>query len=477
MVCDDPTAPLTPSPGSGVHAAAPDFGRLGCRSSAPGDGDRSDDRECLVTSTQYLRAFARFLWLIVLCAVLGLVAALIVDATSKPTYTSSASIVLSPTKAAGLTAAETYQATLLAQQRMTTYAGVAAGSTIANAVEAQLDLPRDEQLEDRIKMSVPPGSAVMNIVVTDSNSHQAQLMASSAETALVETINELESARGRGPALLRAKVLNSGVTAAPVAGPPEWRNPVIGLVGGLLVGLALAALAGGLDPRLRETSTVSDVLRAPVLGVLPIDRPRRFSRRHRAPLDDAIQELRSSLFFLRPTADQPLIIAVTSPHSLEQVLPVTWSLAVALAETDARVLLVDADLQQDRSLPIHSSEIEHRSLADLLAGSGASDDLIVHDPMSGVDLIAAGGRPEDSADLLHSQHFAIFLEGVAAQYDFVLVVAPATTAGTDALAVAARCHGVLVATVQGRTRKQQLTTARHALERVGSRTLGAVVLA
>ena len=64
----------------------------------------------------------------------------------------------------------------------------------------------------------------------------------------------------------------------------------------------------------------------------------------------------------------------------------------------------------------------------------------------------------------------------AQRYDFVLVTAPATTVGTDAAALAARCDGVLMMVVRGRTTEPEVLAARTHFERVHAPVLGAVLV-
>lgn len=432
--------------------------------------DHPTDTERLVTPTQYLHAFARFRWLVLALVILGVGSALVLGATAPTTYRSSTNVVLSLTRTAGETASEAYSATLLGQQRMATYADIAQGPTLVEQLDERLDLPLTAtQLADRIEVSVPASSTVATIVVRDTNRERTELIATTAASALVDIINTQEDARGRGNALLRAKVLTPAREATSASAPPAWRNPILAGVGGLLLGLGVAVLGARLDPRVRDESAVADELGVPVLGVVPA--------RPQEAFEKAIDELRSTIFFLRADGedDGGLTLAVTSPHPID-LGPLTDAVAAALAETGARVLLVDADLEQARGRPSEEQGDVAWGLAGLLTGAGSFDEVLGSHMASGVEVVPAGQAPAIPAEPLHSAAFARFLQGADSDHDFVLVVSAPTSTSTDPLAVAARCDGTLLVTARNRTSRKQVSESRRQLERVGARIVGAVLL-
>lgn len=432
-----------------------------------------------MTPLQYVRAVLRFWWLVLPCVAIGIPVASTFVATTPSTYTSSSSILVAPTPLGGSTSSEKYATNQLAQQRMFTYEGLAAGAELVDAVRQGLgtDTTPAEVRRD-IVITVPDNSTVLNIVARAGSQSTAEKIASLTAASLTKIINRLENASGPQNALLRARVTTLAGSTTTVTPPPEWRNAALGGVGGLIVGLALAVIASRLDPRLREDETVAEVVAAPVLGVLPM-RTRsaaQFADRSQGRFHDSVRELRTSLFFRNPRGDACFTVALTSPRQVEGASVVAGDLAAALVETGARVLLVVADLHGQGQAPL-MEELAHEptGLATYLTGASTADEVIWRDELSGVDVLPAGQDTEGAGDLLHSKAFAALLHDVAQSYDFVLVTTPPTSPGTDALAVAARCDGTVLM-VPARTRKKQLRTARVMLDRVDARILGSVRL-
>ena len=87
-----------------------------------------------MTTTQYLRAFARFWLLIAVCAVVGFLLPFVVSRGATTTYEAATTVVITTTSAVPPSTSDEYEATLLAHQRMATYAALADSSTFAEDV-------------------------------------------------------------------------------------------------------------------------------------------------------------------------------------------------------------------------------------------------------------------------------------------------------------------------------------------------------
>ena len=214
-----------------------------------------------------------------------------------------------------------------------------------------------------------------------------------------------------------------------------------------------------------------------MLGRLPMEARSapRLASASRKPWGDAVRELRTILFFRHPRGDGCLTVAITSPRRIDDTSKIGADLATALTETGARVLLVEADLDASGASPLIDQPVGESGLVSYLVGESSEEGVIWRDETSGVDVIPAGSTADQAGELLHARAFATLLADVAQRYDFVLVTAPATSQGTDALAVAARCDGTVLM-VPAKTRREQLRAARVLLERVDARILGSVRL-
>lgn len=407
-----------------------------------------------MTATQYIRAFVRFWWIIGFCAIVGVVLPIVVVSHTPRNYVSSINVLVTGTPTTQASAADASLATTLAVQRVPTYSDIARSPVLAERVLMDLDTDISAaQLSERTTAVVQANSTVLKISIKDTQADRARLLASRAAKEMVAIIDRLEREQAQSSAILEAKVV--GDASAPAVSTPAWRNPSLGGAAGLLVGLALAVGISRLDPRLRDPDIVAGQVGAPVLGLVPRSRRSRRPRNHpdRSRYDDAVQEVRTGIFFLRKDTDRCLTVAITSPSPVAGASRITGSIAEALAATGARVLVVEADF----------------------AGTDVTGNSLQHDQASGVDFVPAVSASGPGTDLLHGKGFASLLEEASERYDYVLVNAPATSVGTDASAVAARCR-VTVLVMQSDTRERQLREGLRHLRGVHAEVGGVVLL-
>ncbi|MGV9345364.1 hypothetical protein ACWDSD_11260 [Streptomyces spiralis] len=247
----------------------------------------------------------------------------------------------------------------------------------------------------------------------------------------------------------------------------------LGLLGGLLLGIAIAWLRSVLEPRARSVGEVQGALGAPVLGILPGPGKDGELLEVGRSGGDRAEAYRTLAFRLRHagggTAGGSLL--VVAPGRGGDAEAVAVNLAAALAEAGDDVLLMDATAGTpglSARLPLADGDLD-----DTGASSGAAEGRVV------VDAGAAGrftllpdarGTGDDApASAPLTDTLASAGSGGAA-----LVVTRPVLESADALAVAPRVGGVLV--VGGdRTRRDELKRVRELIGCSGGRILGAVL--
>lgn len=434
-----------------------------------------------MTPTEYLRVFARLWWIIALSVIAGAAFPSVIEKLSTPTYTAASSVLISATTTATSTSSDAYTGTLLALQRIPSYANIARGSALTEDVVTKLNLDLSPgELADRIRVVVPKDTTVLAISVDDEDPARAERISTAMAARVVATVDGLERVRGRGQPLLRASVVG-GPARATRSVLPTWRTYALGAAGGLVVGLGLVLLIRRFDRRLRDESDVVDAIGGPVLAVLPRRRRRMLPRLGgtSAALEwaEAIRELRTNIFFMHPGPDRCLSLAITSADPVSRLEEVGGALAGALVDAGARVLLVEANLHGPRPGSLLGPDLDQSGgLCGYLEGTDSIDEVIRHHDLSGVDVVPAGSTSMNPADLLHAHATATLLQDATKRYDYVLVAGPATSVGTDAAALAARCDGALLVLQGRRTSETRVRTATSVLQRVGADVLGTVLL-
>jgi polysaccharide biosynthesis transport protein len=192
----------------------------------------------------------------------------------------------------------------------------------------------------------------------------------------------------------------------------------------------------------------------------------------RSPMSEAYRMLRANLKFM--SADKELkVIVVTSSVPKEGKSTVAANLAVAMAQMERKVLLVDGDLHR----PIQHKIWEQNNtngLSNVIVGQ-IEIMKAIKKVMENLDILTAGAVPPSPASLLDSKRMASLVESFASYYDFVIIDAPSLNLAADAATLGQMADGVLLVVRPGIVDSVNATLARELLEKSGQNVLGHVV--
>ncbi|MGB7189596.1 MAG: Wzz/FepE/Etk N-terminal domain-containing protein [Acidobacteriaceae bacterium] len=212
------------------------------------------------------------------------------------------------------------------------------------------------------------------------------------------------------------------------------------LAGGLFFGCAGALVREATDARVRSIDDLERTLGASVAGVVPaFEKPRWFGRGRQAGLLGAASGLPHS-FALPPRGESSQVVLITSAVPGEGKSRLAASLATSLARSDARVLLVDADLLCP-SLHTLLGAAQSSGLAEALA-TGIPPE--AHVQMPGFSAIWAGNANEGSVALLASSRMDALMNEWRDRYDFVLLDSAPVLPVPDAARLAHLCDRTLL---------------------------------
>jgi capsular exopolysaccharide synthesis family protein len=188
---------------------------------------------------------------------------------------------------------------------------------------------------------------------------------------------------------------------------------------------------------------------------------------------ESYRRLRSGL--LRLNLESPMkVLVISSPNPSEGKSTTISNLALSLAETQRRILLIDADLRQPSVQRLFSLDLQP-GLADVLTSHVAFQDVVRKEVVPHLDVLTAGNPLEAPSRVFGGAEMTEFLKKVRAQYDWVLIDAPPILVVNDGAVLAAISDGVILTVTAGSTRFDALERATGFLTSVGGRILGLVV--
>jgi len=282
--------------------------------------------------------------------------------------------------------------------------------------------------------------------------------------------------------------------------PRHLANLALGLLFGVFVGFTAAFLADNLDRTLRDPLDVEEITGMPVIGVIPGSEqsanpylPRR--RRDKKNIEpekgvdqdtiwmlthpesgvaEAFRALRTSIMLSR-AGGGPKVILVTSCIAGEGKTTVTKNLAVAFAQHNKKVILVEADMRRPGMK--HAFDVVNKvGLSNVLAGSHTSEEAILRGvQVPTLDVLFAGQHPPLPSEILGSTAFDELLQQLRLRYDIILIDSPPALLVTDAVSISTKSDATVWVAQAGVVTRQQLVRATNLIERNGMPVIGFIV--
>ena len=254
---------------------------------------------------------------------------------------------------------------------------------------------------------------------------------------------------------------------------------LVGIGVGILLGLSLVFVLDYLDDTLRTSDEITNVFGLPVIGLISNTRV-HIDRKHGAyvsrwpssPLAEAYHWLRANLDLI--DAETPLkSIMVTSSERGVGKSSISANLAVTLAQSEKKAVLLDADL---RKASLHSLLGLHNALglSDLISSNIELTEVMQPYYGAKVNVITVGKPPEVISGLLGSKKIDRILSTIGENADVIIVDSPPISV-SDALLLSSKVDGVLLVVRSGHTKKKDFQATVEQLNRTGARIIGVVI--
>ncbi|WP_375477151.1 P-loop NTPase [uncultured Jatrophihabitans sp.] len=430
---------------------------------------------------------------VIVCGLVGLLAAGIDLASTQKTYQAHAQIFATAVTDSSANANILYSASMYAQSRVQSYTTVPTSPSVVRPVKSKLHLSLSTSaLAGEITANAPLNLTLLNIAVKDSSPARAARIADAVASQTIVVIQRLEAVSTTTDAsTLKLTVVHPpNAPAAPVA-PRPLLLLLVGLLAGLIVGLAVVVVRERIRPRVRSAVDVESATDAPVLCEIPSQRPGT----EPAAFMDAYRRL--AAFVVHPRAAE--LAAIGGRHDLvsasgdgtgsappptSRVLAVVGAghgagassvavnLSKALAEAGRQTCLVDLDLRK----PSVGREFElpdRPGGAAVITGKTSLDEALarVGDNLA---VLPAGGPTTSPGELLSSPALREAIEQLRGQFEFVIIDSGSLIDTADGLQAVLLADEVLVVVAARRTSLADLTRAADAAARVGRPASGVV---
>jgi capsular exopolysaccharide synthesis family protein len=335
-----------------------------------------------------------------------------------------------------------------------------------------------KELAESVETTVPVNTVILEVAATDPDPTRAAQIANAVGEELARAADGLSPQKEYDTKAVQATTIAAAQVPDQASSPKVVQNLGLGLIVGLLLGLGVAVLRHVLDTKIRSENDVRAMTASPILGVVAYDQdvpshPVILRDQPLAAPSEAVRRLRTNLQFI-DVANRPKSIVVSSSIPGEGKTTIATNLAVSLADSGARVILVDADLRRP-SIAEYMGIEGGVGLTTVLIGRAEVEDVVQPVGMTNLDLLPAGQVPPNPSELLGSVAMADLLERLSASYDMVLLDSPPLLPVTDAVVLSKMAGGALVVVGTDRIHRPQLEQSLDSLETAGAHLFGIVI--
>ncbi|MDY6853516.1 MAG: polysaccharide biosynthesis tyrosine autokinase [Thermodesulfobacteriota bacterium] len=331
------------------------------------------------------------------------------------------------------------------------------------------------------------------------------LLESKHQEAMIKEAEKIEEVKIVKPAI---------EPTTPINPTNVFSTSFIGILIGAILGLVLAFIFETLDTSIGAIEDVEAFLEVPVLGIIPHaafddikdelkkrypdqneEALKRKSRMmiHFAPesvLAESYRKLRTNIHFAN-FENEVKTILLTSSSPLEGKTTTVVNLAVAMAQSGKRVLLVESDLRKpmvskifginkapgltDYIMGNQEWQSIVRTSVDFMTGAMGIEEFIQTPGIDNLNIFTSGSIPPNPSELLSSKKMDDFISQARESYDTILFDSTPTLATADAPILASKLDGTIIVYHVGQIARGALRRTKVQLDNTNANVLGVIL--
>ncbi len=280
-------------------------------------------------------------------------------------------------------------------------------------------------------------------------------------------------------------IIDYAVAPDKPTGPKRLQGAALALILSLPTGIGLALLLEHFNDTVRSVEDVEKKLRLPAMAAIPVAKGSRFAtvkpellvgHESNYLMAEAYRQLRTAVLLSTP-GRAPKTLLVTSCVPAEGKTTSSINLAISLAQTNAKVLLVDADLRRPRLRSIFGMNGQH-GLSTYLSREMSDTDLMAMIQQydgSNLHVLTSGPVPPNPAELLGSEQMRRLIKTLEPHFTHIVIDSAPVASFTDGVLVSSMVDGVLLVIRCGKTPREALNRSRQMLVVGGGNILGVIL--
>ncbi|WP_151791632.1 polysaccharide biosynthesis tyrosine autokinase [Acinetobacter soli] len=284
------------------------------------------------------------------------------------------------------------------------------------------------------------------------------------------------------------RIVDTAIEPVKPIKPRKLITLLLSMIVGGFIGVLIALTRKMLRTGIKDSAQIENELDLPVYATVPRSpiqesRIKLLKKKKTIPIlsiknsdDIAIESLRSmrtAIHFALANAKNNLIM-IAGPAPAVGKSFISVNLATILAQSNKRVLLIDADLRRGYLNKYFNVEIKP-GLSEYLSDEASFESIIHHSEVAGLDMITRGKSPANPSEMLGSAKFKAFLDEIMPLYDHILIDTPPVLAVTDGIIISQYAGVNLIIARHNKTQMKELELTVSRFEQAGVKVNGFIL--
>ncbi len=360
-----------------------------------------------------------------------------------------------------------------------TYRSIGENSKVIKQIINNLGLDMtEEELLKEMKITVMKDTYVIQVAVTDIDPQKAMEIAKEFDEVFLKEIKEIYHLDNIGvvdEAQLPEKPYNIN----------HIKDMILFFAMGIGVSFATVIIFYLFDNTIKKEEEIEKYIQLKSLGSIPMnqDKTGEIVNRENAKsyVTECINTIRTNILYMN-SAKNAKTILITSCTPREGKSWVSANIATAFAETDKKVLLMDADMRKGRAHKIfkvanteglsnYLYEMTGDKKEDILLGKK----YIKETQMPNLHILTNGNIPPNPSELLESEHMKELLEILKNIYDIIIIDAPPCKLVTDSIILSTIVDSTVLVANAERTKMNDFNEVKKSIQMVDGEIIGAIL--
>lgn len=358
---------------------------------------------------------------------------------------------------------------------ISTYSSIAKSTNVIQKTIENLGLNISaSKLQKSIEATQIEKTQFLKITVKNENPEVAKNIANELAKVFTEQIKEIYN-------LENISIVDEAEVESQPCNINHIKDIMIFTFAGMIVSAILVMVIYIFDDTIKDEKDIERNIKLKNIGTLPVDKENNeliIENNPKSHIVECIKTLRTNILY---TTNKKSIL-ITSSRQKEGKSWVSNNLAVALAQADKKVILVDTDLRKENNRNEIFNVEKGEGLSDFI--KEISDDklenlekskkYIKETQIPNLHILQNGTLPPNPAELITSENMKRLLNLLKSMYDIVLLDGTPCMVVSDSIALSSMVDSTILVTESKKTKINDLKKTKKLIEEVNGKILGVI---